>query len=532
MRDRQPRSKMTDHDRQIGESVNSLARRIARNSVWSGFAAVASPVLMFLFGGLTIRYVGLEAAGVSVVVASIFGVAARLTLLGVSESFVPRMAAAIAAADQREIRTLFGTVMVFSTVMSVATAVTIVGCQSAFAGHDPNSAWSNDGAAFILLASLTHVVTTIQQLYASVLRAAQRFDLLTAFTLPISFLTGLGGCSVLPLSPRLTTVGTVSLISAVATLVAAAALARQTVPGIRRPRIALGMLVPLVRYGAWITLSNLLSVLTASLDALMLAAVCGASAVAPYNVAKQLFITGHTMLLQQTEHIGPTLSALRAARSDLADRIAGGMLWLTAVLAAVGYSCIAWAGPTIVAVVAGDDVAFLSRMPILSYAAYGLAMSLLIVPVTRGVATGFPKLAFLVSLAIGPSLVVGIAVLGRLVGVPVVYFAPMLAIPALFALLGTTPDSLCDPQVLLDRLAVVSVPLMLSIGAIAGSALVGDHVGRPTRLAVTVLITVGMVPLTLAIEHVMRSNRDLHALAWQVVLSASRRFRSRVYGGC
>lgn len=523
---------MNEHGAGGGESTGSLATRIARNSLWSAFAAVAAPVLMFLFGGLTIRYLGLEAAGVSVVLASIFGVAARLTLLGVSESFVPRMAAAVAAADHLEMRTLFGTVALFSTAMSIVTAVVIVGCRHFVVGAGSATGWFDDIGMFVLLASITHVVTTVQQVFSSVLRAAQRFDLLTAFTLPISFVTGLCGCAILPMFPRLVTVAGVSLLSATATLIAAAVLARRTVPDIARPLTAFGTLVPLVRYGAWITLSNLLSVLTASVDALVLAAVCGTSAVAPYNIAKQLFITGHTMLLQQTEHIGPTLSALGQDRQSMADRISGGMLWLTVMLAAVGYSCIAWVGPTLVGVVAGGDVAEASRMAILGYAAYGLAMSLLIVPVISGIATGFPKLSFLVSLAIGPVLVLGIAVLGSLVGVPMVYLSPMLAIPLLLILFGTTPASICDGSILSSRLAMVSVPLVLACLAIIASAAAGDLIGRSGRLASAAVISMGLIPTALIIEHLTRSNRQVHAIVLRALLSSSQRFRTRFFGSC
>jgi O-antigen/teichoic acid export membrane protein len=523
---------LSDPAPETSGSTSGLARTVARNTAWSAFAAVASPLLMFLFGGLTIRYVGLEAAGISVVTASIFGVAARLTLLGVSEAFIPRMAAAIAANDQHETKTLFGTVVAFSTAMAAATAILVTGCWFLVVDRSPATALPKDTGAFLVVASLTHVVTTVQNVFAGVLRSAQRFDLLSAFTVPISFLTGLCGCLILPAFPRLTTVAAVGFLGAVASLAAAAFLARRTAPDIARPLLAVKTLVPLIRYGAWITLANLLSVLTASVDSLVLAAFCGTAAVAPYNIGKQLFVTGHTMLLQQTEHIGPTLSALGDAQRDTADRIAGGMLWLTALLAAVGYTFIAWAGPVLVDAIAGDAVAHLSRVAIQSYAAYGLVMSLLIVPVTIGMASGFPKLTFLVGLAVGPSLLVGIAMLGYFDGVPAVYLAPMLAIPGLFLLLGTTPHDLCDTGVLSSRLAVIAAPLALAIVAIGTSAMMNLGSNHPARLATAAVIGVGMIPAVLGLEHVLQRNRDLHATAWRLLRATAQRFQYRRFPSC
>ena len=44
---------------------------VFRNSLWSTFAVVAAPILMFLFGGLTLRYVGIEATGFSLAVGAV-----------------------------------------------------------------------------------------------------------------------------------------------------------------------------------------------------------------------------------------------------------------------------------------------------------------------------------------------------------------------------------------------------------------------------------------------------------------------------
>ena len=74
-----------------------LLRTIFRNSFWSTFASVASPVLAFLFGGLTIRYVGIEAAGFSMAIGSILGIASRFGTLGIGDAIVPAMAAAFLA---------------------------------------------------------------------------------------------------------------------------------------------------------------------------------------------------------------------------------------------------------------------------------------------------------------------------------------------------------------------------------------------------------------------------------------------------
>ena len=111
------------------------------------------------------------------------------------------MAAAIAADDQLAKKTLFGTVVAFTTGVAAATAILVMACWFLVVDRSPTTTLPKDMDTFLVVVSVTHIVTTVQNVFASVLRSAQRFDLLSAFTVPISFLTGLCGCLILPALP-------------------------------------------------------------------------------------------------------------------------------------------------------------------------------------------------------------------------------------------------------------------------------------------------------------------------------------------
>ena len=90
-----------------------LFRAVVRNSVWSTFAVVASPLLQFVFGGLTLRYVGVDATGFSLAVGAVLGIAGRFGTCGIGEASLPAIASALASGDAMRTRRLIGLVLVW-----------------------------------------------------------------------------------------------------------------------------------------------------------------------------------------------------------------------------------------------------------------------------------------------------------------------------------------------------------------------------------------------------------------------------------
>ena len=371
-----------------------LFQAVVRNSVWSTFAVVASPILQFVFGGLTLRYVGVDATGFSLAVGAVLGIAGRFGTCGIGEASLPAIASALASGDDTRTRRLIGLVLLIYTASSVITAGAVYACA------DPFMEWSRAPVAdamarfFIACACLSFVLSQLNLALATFLRAAGRYDLVTAVTAPLTLASGIVACVVVPLFPSLTTVALVGLTSAIVTTLITAAVVSRAVPAVHRPLLGVAELPSLARYGFWLSLTHAFSALTGGVDDLVITGVCGANAVPPWAIGKRLWLTAHTFLAQHTEHLIPTLGSLRHSARDVAAGVAMAMHWYVMLLAATGYTFMASSGEVIVGMVAGADVGALCRPAILSYSVAGIVFALLIIPVIGAMAEGASRPAF------------------------------------------------------------------------------------------------------------------------------------------
>lgn len=488
-----------------------LFRAVVRNSVWSTFAVVASPILQFVFGGLTLRYVGVDATGFSLAVGALLGIAGRFGTCGIGEASLPAIASALASGDVTRTRRLIGLVLLIYTASSVITAGAVLACA------DPFIEWSRapvaDGIArfFIACACLTFVLGQLNLALATFLRAAGRYDLVTAVTTPLTLASGIIACVVVPLFPSLTTIAIIGLISAIVTTLITAAVVSRAVPAVHRPLLGVAELPSLARYGFWLSLTHAFSALTGGVDDLVITGTCGANAVPPWAIGKRLWLTAHTFLAQHTEHLIPTLGSLRHSARDVAAGVAMAMHWYVMLLAATGYTFMASSGEVIVGMVAGADVAALCRPAILSYSVAGIVFALLIIPVIGAMAEGASRPAFIVSLLSNTAQIAAVFVLARSLGAPGVYYAPVAALPLLLPAAGTTATKIFDPDAAWRWIQPVLVPSIMGLAGIAASmAVLHGAFSAWQRLAAGALLATGVVVATIVIERLLLINTVFH----------------------
>jgi O-antigen/teichoic acid export membrane protein len=488
-----------------------LLRAVVRNSVWSTFAVVASPILHFVFGGLTLRYVGVDATGFSLAVGAVLGIAGRFGTCGIGEASLPAIAAALASGDDTRTRRLIGLVLLIYTASSVITAGVVYACA------DPFIEWSRapiaDGIArfFIACACLSFVLGQLTLALATFLRAAGRYDLVTAVTTPLPLASGIVACVVVPLFPSLITVALVGLISAILTTLITAAVVSRSVPAVRRPLLGGAELPALARYGFWLSLTHAFSALTGGVDDLIITGTCGAHAVPPWAIGKRLWLTAHTFLAQHTEHLIPTLGSLRHSARDVAAGVAIAMHWYVILLAATGYTFMASSGEVIVGIVAGADVAALCRPAILSYSVTGIVFALLIIPVIVAMAEGASRPAFIVALLSNTAQIAAVFWLARWFGAPAVYYAPVAALPLLLLAPGTTATRIFDAHAAWRWIQPVLVPSIMGLAGIAASiAILDGGFSAWQRLAAGGLLATGVLVATIATERLLSINAVFH----------------------
>jgi len=498
----------------VTDSSQDLLRTIFRNSFWSTFASIASPVLVFLFGGLTIRYVGIEAAGFSMAVGSILGIAGRFGTLGIGDAVLPAMAAAIGVGDRDRVRRLVGTLLMAAILSSCLTATALV----IFSG--PIVAWTRTkvppgvAIAFITISAVSTVIGSLSGTMTGILSSACRHDLVTKVLLPLSTLSGIAGCILVPLFPSLITVALIGFVTGLITLVTVFALARRVVPETVRPTLSLVELPSLARYGFWISLTRMLSAMTGGIDDLMITAACGSAAVPPWSICKKLWLTVHTFLAQHTEHLIPTLGAIREKSRQTFESISDGMHWYVVVVAAAGYTFMAWAGPAIIAAAAGGKVAALCEIPLSSYSALGMFYSLTIIPVIFAMALSDARPGFVISLLSNSAQLLAVVVLVQAFGVPAAYYSPLFAIPFLIAALGMTSSRRLDPGSVWRRIRPVLVPLCYGLAGVVSSLLTPETCTLMQRALVGLVLSPCVLALILYTERRCGINARFH---WQLV---------------
>lgn len=501
-------------------SQHDLLPTIFRNSFWSTFASVASPILVFLFGGLTIRYVGIEAAGFSMAVGSILGLAGQFGTLGIGDAILPAMAAALGAGDRTRVRRLVGTLFGAAVLSSCVTAGALVACAGPIVVWTRTAVPPRVALSFIAISAVTTILGSLSGTMQGIIRSASRHDLVTKTVLPLSVVSGVTGCILVPLFPSLTTVALISCVAALVNLPVMFTLACRIVPETVRPVFSLVELPGLVRYGFWVSLTRICAMMTGGVDDLLITAACGSAAVPPWSVCKKLLVTVHSFLAQHTEHLIPTLGSVREKSRSVFESIGDGMHWYVALVAACGYTFMAWAGPAIIAAAAGGKIAALCEIPLSAYSLLGIFNALTIIPVIFAMAVSDAKPGFVISLLGNSAQLLALAVLVRAFGVPAAYYAPLFAIPFLVATLGTTSTRLVDPGLAWRRIRPVLVPAGYGLAGVAASLAVPTTVTLGQRAIAGAVLAPALFALVVLTERSLGINPEFHRQLVKVILHA------------
>ena len=134
-----------------------------------------------------------------------------------------------------------------------------------------------------------------------VLEAYQRFDLVNIIRVPMGFFTFLGPLCVLPFSNSLITLVEVLLMGRVVAWAAHLVLCLRIVPALKNDvRTERGMIKPLISFGGWLTVSNIVGPLMLYSDRFFIASIISISSVAyyttPYEVIIKLLIVPTSIL--------------------------------------------------------------------------------------------------------------------------------------------------------------------------------------------------------------------------------------------
>jgi len=277
----------------LARSLTS-GRLLARNAIWNGLgyllpllvAVPAIPVLVHALG--TDRFGVLALAWIVLGYLTFFD-------LGLGRALTQLLARRIALHDERELSSLTWTAIGLMTAISLAVMGAVL-LLSPRLVHTvlrvPPAIQSETVGAFYLLALSMPVIVSAIGL-RSVLEANQRFFLINAVRLPMGVFVFLGPVAVLPFSSDLRLLVLALVVGRIGAWIAQLVMAIHVMPSLRRGlQFQVDAVMPLIRFGSWTTVTNIVSPFMVYLDRFLIGSVISVAGIAyyatPYEMVTKL----------------------------------------------------------------------------------------------------------------------------------------------------------------------------------------------------------------------------------------------------
>ena len=269
---------------------------LTRNTVFN-LIGQGSPLLVAIFAiPLLIKGMGMDRFGVLTLAWIVIGYFSLFDL-GLGRALTKLVAEKLGAGEEQEIPILVWTSLFLMLIAGLlgAIAVSLLSpwlVRSAL--KIPTAIQSETLHAFYVLALSIPVVISTAGL-RGLLEAHQRFDLCNAIRIPMGMFTFLGPLLVLPFSQSLLPIVAVSVMGRLIAWLAHFLLCFYVMPslycgiGIRKAVVG-----PLLSFGSWMTVSNIISPLMVYLDRFLIGVFISVTAVAyyatPYEVVTKLWL--------------------------------------------------------------------------------------------------------------------------------------------------------------------------------------------------------------------------------------------------
>ncbi len=268
-------------------------RTLARSTVWNLLGQSAALVVAVFTVPVLVDRLGAERFGVLLLIWMLVGYAGLFDL-GVGRALTKMASDQIGAGRPDAIPPLFWMSMVLMTGLGLGAAALLALLTPFLVTvlNTPPSLTAETQQTFYLVALALPVVISTAAL-AGLLEAWQRFDLIAAVNIPLGIFQYAGPLLVLPFAVSLVPVMAVILLARVLAWAVRLWMCLRVQPALRRGmRWQPQLFGPLLSFGGWITLTNVVSPLMVTFDRFVVGALTSIGAVAyyatPYEVLSRL----------------------------------------------------------------------------------------------------------------------------------------------------------------------------------------------------------------------------------------------------
>lgn len=274
----------------------SSGGRVLGNTLWNLAGQVAPLLAAVIAIPLLIKGLGVERFGVLTLAWMVIGYFSLFDL-GLGRALIKLVSEKLGADQAEEIPELVWTGLILMSLLGLlgcGLVLVLTNWLVLSALHITLALQRETAASFSLLAWSVPVVIITTGL-RGVLESYQRFDLVNIVRVPMGVLTFASPVAVLPFSNQLDVIVLILLGFRVLACVVHAVLCARVVPGLFRVvSFSRRQVRPMLAFGGWMTVSNLVSPLMVYLDRFVIGSVLGLAAVAyyvtPYEVITKLWV--------------------------------------------------------------------------------------------------------------------------------------------------------------------------------------------------------------------------------------------------
>jgi O-antigen/teichoic acid export membrane protein len=285
-----------------GNAHLTSSRLLARNTLWNLLGNAAPMLVAAICIPLLIKGLGTDRFGVLTLVWALIGYA-TLFDFGLGRALTQLVATKLGSGEDHEVPTLVWTsllLLLLLGLLGTAVVILLAPWLVNHALHVPGVLGHETLYSMYLLAISIPVVISTAAL-RGLLEAHQRFGLTNALRIPMGVLAYAGPLVVLPFSKSLFPVVAVLVAGRIIAWGAHLLLCLRVMPLLRDriiwQRAAVG---PLLRFGSWMTVSNIVGPLMVTLDRFVIASLLSVGAVAyyatPYEVVTKFWIIPGSLL--------------------------------------------------------------------------------------------------------------------------------------------------------------------------------------------------------------------------------------------
>ena len=265
-------------------------RTLLTGVLWNGLGRVLPIIVALLTTPVLIRHLGIDRWALFTLALSLAGSFGILDF-GVSAALTRALAERIGTPEEREAPPIIVVAIALLTLTSSASAILVWIFTSQIIDHllnvPPGLRQEAINAFHVLCLSGPLIV--VNSALWGVLSAFQRFRAVILSNIPVSVLYYVGPMAILLIRDNLAWVIATLVVARLLQAIICGVLVLRVVPGLRNwPRFDMRLLKPLLRIGAWVTVSNVLWPVMLYVDRFVVGATLSLAAVSYYSTSLDL----------------------------------------------------------------------------------------------------------------------------------------------------------------------------------------------------------------------------------------------------